>query len=312
MLALLVLVLIPFTDAESEAQLLLSGCIGLAALLTDFWPRFVSTWNTLLGRILILLLYAILANMAIAASAQTLNNIVGIEPWLLFYSLGFTALFLAPFWLLIVTMIAIFLFMTVQQFILMFNLLLKLIRLKRFKINSGQKHPTTTAVVKLIVMPGMFWAIVNAIGSYGEVINTDSSHQTGVNCAENKERPECQDNFSEKFSEAFGLSSKEKQEVAEALEAATAETKKSVDEQLETKTSEETKEKTKKKDQFSFPYVIASFVYNMELFSSTQCVQAPGEKALFIGENDIFIGKPNKTSPIGYDFYVRTCVLKSY
>ncbi len=313
--SLLIFVIMLFSDEDKTNLWVISGCIALAALAVELWPNFIRTWNTFLGRIIILVTYAIMANLAIAQAYQELNRIVGIDPSPLFYSLGFVTLLMAPVYILAITLLVMMLVMIWQQIVLIINLVFKLIRLKSIRINSQIKHPTTTAFVKMVLIPGMFAAIIGALDVYGNNINFGGAN-LGITCTDDGKVVDCPEDAPKTYTD---LASRINQEMKEEFDdkprdkkVETAVTLGGSENSAQALPTEGSKDSDKNKTANRMAYATAKFVYDYELFANTQCIQAPGEKVMFIGEFDIFVGKPNKQSPTGFDFYVRNCILKNY
>ena len=316
--ALFVFVLFIFDETDDYTFFYLSGWIALAGMVADIWPGFIRVWNTFIGRVVVLVTYAIVANIAVAVAYQELNEIVGIDPSPLFYSLGFMILLIAPAFILTITMLVMLVVWMWQQTVFLVNLFLKLIRLKSFKLNSQIKHPTTTAFIKLFLIVPIVGAIISGFQMY-DGINI-SGVSVGQRCYDDNGKTINCGTVSQAFIEGVKHGwneEKERQKQAEnadGKEVTTAETT-PADENAE---SDNTSEQVAKeqpaapKEKFNMAKVVAGFVFEMELYERTQCVQAPDEKAMFIGEYDIFVARPNDQNPVGYDFYVRNCVVRSY
>lgn len=308
MTALLVFVFFLFSEEGDYFLFKLSGVIALFAMAVDIWPGFIRVWNTFLGRIIILVTYAVVANIAIAASYQKLNEVVGIDPSPLFYSIGFVTLLMAPIFILTITLLVMLGVWTWQQSVLLINLLLALFRLKSLKLNSKIKHPTRTALLKLFLIVPMFGAVISGYEIYGDNLHI-AGVSVGVTCTDSDgNKVDCPEDGPNSFSEVAEVVGKE------LKKGFNPENPEDVV-QLENNIKSLEQNKVNKElpgDRFNMSTLVGGFVYEMELYSNIQCIMAPEEKAMFIGEYDIFVAKRNKHSPSGYDFYVRNCVAKQY
>ncbi|MDM7859401.1 hypothetical protein QTP81_02125 [Alteromonas sp. ASW11-36] len=144
------------------------GVLAFIALALETWPLIVKIWSSLLGRILLILFYIIVTNLAVATGAQMLNKIVGIDPAFLFYSKGFVTLLIAPLWILSLTLLIMLVYFVFLQLALMFKLALRLLRFKFHLANQKLAYPTRTAVLKMFLIPFMFATSVSLIERYGK------------------------------------------------------------------------------------------------------------------------------------------------
>jgi hypothetical protein len=67
-------------DIKHEPELIWVGFIAGAGVIRELWHVFNRIWEHMLGKALILFLYAATANFALAISALKINVITGIEP----------------------------------------------------------------------------------------------------------------------------------------------------------------------------------------------------------------------------------------
>ncbi|NVK24232.1 MAG: hypothetical protein HWE10_04840 [Gammaproteobacteria bacterium] len=290
----------------------LTGLLALAALFSEVWPRFVKVWETLLGRVFIVLFYAILANLAVAIAAQKVNEVVGIDPSPLFYTLGFTTVVLAPLWFLGLTAVSMVVYMIALQIWIIIVFLLKLIRVPIYR-NTGKTkvlYPILTNVLRVILIPIM----LSSLAAVAEVYVGDIDYQL---TDESKEKVTNVSN---------GLKDTIKNQAAkDAGRALNVEEQSALDEVFSSFEQELVGEKQPSSD--SAPPIetekgdgpddkkilklIASFVHNIETFEYSQCKKADNERAVFVGETDILISKENPEARLGYEFSVRVCELKT-
>lgn len=144
------------------------GMLAFAALVLETWPVIVKIWSSLLGRVVLILFYIMVTNIAVASAAQMLNKIVGVDPAVLFYAKGFVTLLLAPLWILSLTlfiMLAYFIFLLLAQFV---KLALRLLRFKFHLANQKMVYPTRTVLLKMFLIPFMFTTSVSLIERYGK------------------------------------------------------------------------------------------------------------------------------------------------
>ena len=299
--ALFLLLLLAINDDLTDSNLNSIGLIALLALAIELWPKVVATWETLLGRVLIILSYAIIGNFSFAFAGQELNKIVGIDPSPLYYSISFVTLVMAPLGILFMTLLVMIFYMIFIQVALLFKVLMRLLRIGHGKKNNGIKYPITTALSRLILAAPMFMTLEAAIGSYSGDLSDVSFSARKSNSQQEPVKLGTQDVLDEIKNELKKAAVENK-----AKEVDSTEPKPAFTELAEALEMNE-KEPITRLDQ-----AIAAFVHNVELFKHSQCVKAENEHVMYIGENDILVSKPNPNSKTGYDFSVRPCTLKSY
>ena len=308
-LAILVLIINGLSAAEGgddDEVIFLPGLIAIAGLAIDIWPKFVTLWNTMLGRICIVTVYVILANFAVAMAAQKVNQIVGIDPSSMFYTLGFVTLLMAPIWFIVVTVIGMLFYMFVTQVVFLVAIFFSLIRVKLNVSFNSLIFPKTTMLLKLILVPVMLASLMVILKAYGSEFA-----QISVFTEEEIESTiEKNIDPNTKSVDTLAISHTEKNQQQSSsnmldTDKLTAEND-PTPEQLEAINPLISKDMSSRMDK-----VIAKFVYWIEGFEFSQCIKADQERFLFVGESDILIITPNKESPLAYDFSVKTCQLTS-
>ena len=292
LLALVLMLVFAIQGAFEKTKIVVVGLIALTALAIELWPKFVMIWETLLGRVIIILTYAVIGNFAVAFAARKLNEIVGIDPSPLFYSISFATLIMAPAWILTLTLFAMALYTIAIQIGVLLRVGLKYLRLIKNEQN-GMRYPITTAFTRLILMPAMFTTLVSGIESYDGRSTINVVNKQGRQAEDSKELTEAvEPELLESTGEAKDAKSAE--ELPGALEQAAENDNEQEDENM------------------NLDKLIAAFVHNVELFEYSQCIKAKNEHVIYIGESDILVSRPNPDSQFGYDFSVRSCTLKSY
>ena len=132
-------------------NLVLVSIPAALALCIEFWPRFVKCWDSILGKALILLVYAIIANFALVSASGIVNEITQVSATHFTYSHNFAILLFLPSWVIGISFIFLLLFQIVMPFYLMALLALKLFGLKGVRLISRCEYPFITALVRFIV-----------------------------------------------------------------------------------------------------------------------------------------------------------------
>jgi len=300
-----------------------TGVLALAGLFIEVWPKFVKVWESLLGRIFIVLFYAIIANLAVAIAAQKVNAVVGIDPSPLFYTLGFTTVLLAPMWLLGFTVVFMVLYMVFLQLWLITVFLLKLIRVPIYRDPTKFKvaFPITTNIIRIILLPIMMTSLTTVAELYvGDIHFGTPGVVEQVLQQDERSKEQLIADIDRKVKELEGsgkdVSEVLKQELQQAQNEAPENVQLSKDllaliqkeagqSYAEKYDNTESAERQNKR----ISELIAWFVHKVETFEFSQCEKTEDERAVYIGESDILVSKKNNDAEFGYDFSVRTCQL---
>lgn len=117
-------------DLNLDPTLIWVGVIAGIGLIRELWHVFNRLWENMLGKGLILVLYAATANFALAIAALKVNNITGIEPGPFVFTIGFTTLLMLPLWLLISSIVFFTVALIVNFLWLILSVLLRIVRIK--------------------------------------------------------------------------------------------------------------------------------------------------------------------------------------
>lgn len=297
------------------------GFIAIIGMAMELWPKFVAAWNNLLGRFVIIISYAVVANFAVAFAAQKVNEVIGIDPTPLFYSIGFATLLMAPIWMLTLSAAVMVVYVIFLQSLILLRILLKLVRLDKFFQSASPKSSFSMALVKLILIPAMLTTLVAAIEFYSGEFDASDMQNTVKSIGKNS--PYNKGNKSDEDSENDDLTidlsvNKERENAVEIQEAvlvdhsggdnAKSPDKKTTGELV----NENTAEDVELNIDFTFNHLISIFVHNVELFKYSQCIKTDKERVLSIGEFDILVSEPDETAQYGHKFTVRNCQLKTF
>jgi len=312
LIALLLMLAFAMQDAFEEGNVIFVGMIALAALAIELWPKFVAIWETLLGRVVIILSYAIIGNFAVAFASQKLNEIVGIDPSPLFYSISFATLLMAPIWILTMTLLAMALYTIAIQIGVLLKVTLKKLRLIKNE-DDGMRYPVTTAFTRLILMPAMFMTLVSAIDSYGG----DATARVVDEQGQEIESKSLISAISEEFSKSQRQSAEpevaeQKLPENESSDSSPSENNQAISDDTENDSEDKNADANEDVNKVNLDRIIAAFVHHVELFKYSQCIKTKKEHVIYIGDSDILVSKYVPDSRYGYEFSVRPCTLKSY
>ena len=328
----LALLILAFQLIFSEVKYELIGAVALAAMAVEMWPKFVQIWETLLGRVVVVVTYAIVGNFVVAFAGHKLNEIVGIDPGSLFYATSFVSLLTAPIWIVTITLIVMLMYVAIKQVWFFVTLIPWILGLYEKTSNRVKMYPKITRVTRIAMMPFMFMFLVSVLELYGEEAGDDTgfvkSFTEGVN--EGFNRPQTKQQIRDEIQKTRDTENLTPEELkaTQVIEDLIAPESKeqAADKNTEIVATDPAKEEksTDKNDDIvvssngvtigsgaKLDKAIATFVYYVEGFKYSQCEKTDKERIVPIGEYDILAIKPDD-SKLGYHFSVRACKLKDY
>jgi hypothetical protein len=283
--AFLLLIVNVDQDVQNETGLLWVGAIAGIGLIRELWHVFIRIWEHMLGKGLILVLYAATANFALAISALKINIITGIEPGPFVFTLGFATLIMLPFWLLMSSIMFFSVALVAGNLWLIVGVLLRLVRIKVRVHWEDKVFVIVTMILRLVLIPYVIMSIFFMAIPYAEQIELFEQPITML-----KEKQEDANNSPEEIKDKVGLDKSEPKNIKITLN----------------------------KTQFILPVdeagkirwldkFIAGFIYHFETYPKSACLKLPEQRSLPIDENLILLVTRNDSS-LGYEFSVGPCI----
>jgi len=137
-------------DIESGLFEAIMFGFALVGIVSETWPKFMVLWNSLPGKAVILFVYAIIANFALASASGMVNSITGVSASALPYSHNFALILMVPSWFFVTTLMALVGGMLVIFVYLFFLLLLKPFGVQRLWHQPGYRFVLSTAVARFV------------------------------------------------------------------------------------------------------------------------------------------------------------------
>ena len=283
LLAIFLLLIQSEQDIGDVSELLWVGVIAGIGLVRELWHVFNRIWEHMLGKGLILVLYAATANFALAISALKINIITGIEPGPFVFTLGFATLIMLPFWLLMTSVIFFSVALIAGNLWLIIGLLLRLVRVK-IKVHWEDKSfVIITMILRIILIPNVIVSIFFLAVPYAKQIELFEQSIALVKTAVKEEQ---------------------KNELGDKTIINEAKTKNNTftfnNRAFTLPVDEESQIKWLDK-------LIAGFIYHFETYPKSACKKQPLQRSLPIDENLILLVTEDD-SALGYKFSVGPCV----
>ena len=170
----LALILFVFADGDIEEQNSTMWLIGLFAffgMARELWAIFIKVWESTFGRLILLVLYAAIANFTLAVASQKVNIVINADPTQLYHTLGVTTLLILPLWLMIVSVVAMIVIFGLLQIVRLLRGLLVSMRIIGKKAKPKEAFPKTFSVVRLILLAPVSMTMITSLSWYGDQLN---------------------------------------------------------------------------------------------------------------------------------------------
>ncbi|MCL2915125.1 hypothetical protein L2725_15300 [Shewanella corallii] len=280
-------------DVESYSFQFL-GLLALAGITVEFWPKFLKVWESLQGRALILLFYAVVANFALGNASGLVNEVTGVSAGALPYSHNFALLLNMPVWFFITSLVALLFWQLLMPFYLFLLLLLKLFGMHGLWHPPHYRYVFTTALVRY----AWSWVLFTQLWFFG--------HMTGIAGNEGVDA-DYYAQFTTELTEAIEQEEQLKQQELSAEELQIA-----LDKIAEGK--EELEVMVSRADQFYLrqKQLLAWFVFDYEADGKSRCQHPPGSKVVELNDYEILLITDQQNydtdSEIGYQYQVLPCI----
>jgi hypothetical protein len=256
----------------------LLGFLGVSlfgAVISDIWQGFVRIWHSLPGKAFILVCYAVLANFCFALADSSVNNLIGVRPDVVPFSVNLTLMLLAPFWCFILAfaLLTVYLLLHTLKFCLL--LLLRPLGVRSHHLQNGS-YPKLSLAVRLAFLPVVFMYLTAVMTGYltGDTAALDMFQAEDA-----------------------------------AVQAPSSVEHKTSDIDIDLfKTEPETYDLSGINPQVGWiNRSVARFLYSVESLSKSQCVMQGTEHLVHLNDYEVLVITPDAKQPYGYQYKVRAC-----
>lgn len=293
-------------DIEEGSTLLWVGAIAGFGLIRELWHVFNRIWDNILGKALVFVLYAATANFAIAVSALKVNAIAGIEPFPFVFSIGFATLLMLPFWLLIASLLFFSIALVVGNLWLIASVLLRIIRIKVQVHWEDKSFVFATMILRVVLIPYVIMSVFYMAVPYAEEVQLFKDPIQFLKKAV-KEDTESNQNAEDILGSDLAQTEPEN----ELSQEVSVPTEPPIDNEpnvnitvsgnLAAVLNQEGEESSG-----IFDKLIATFIYEFEMYPYSACKKRPEQKSLIINENSVLLVEKDD-SELGFKFSVAAC-----
>ncbi|GMM70555.1 hypothetical protein MTsDn5_05070 [Alteromonas gracilis] len=259
---------------------------ALAGIVSETWPRFMVLWNSLPGKALILFIYAIIANFALASASGLVNSITGVSASALPYSHNFALILMVPSWFFVTTLMALVGGMLVIFVYLFFLLLLKPFGVQRLWHQQGYRYVLSTAVARFVWTLGVSLQLGVLAGQVGLLSEFSSDSANALITIEDTPKNKLENSDAQ-------LTEEQTEDVSELEKDLTT---------LLTDAKEKSIDYKKTQRQ-----ALASFIYEFEADSRSRCAHPEGTRVIELNDYEILQIVQSTEAEDGYIYSVEPC-----
>lgn len=258
---------------------------ALVGIVSETWPKFMVLWNSLPGKAVILFVYAIIANFALASASGMVNSITGVSASALPYSHNFALILMVPSWFFVTTLMALVGGMLVIFVYLFFLLLLKPFGVQRLWHQPGYRFVLSTAVARFVWTLGValqLGILAGQVGLLSEFSSDSANPLIAIEETENKrENSESQ------------LTEEQAENVSELERDLTT---------LLTNAKQKSVDYKKAQRQ-----ALANFIYEFEADSRSRCAHPEGTRVIELNDYEILQIEKTADAAEGFVYTVEPC-----
>lgn len=258
---------------------------ALVGIVSETWPKFMVLWNSLPGKAVILFVYAIIANFALASASGMVNSITGVSASALPYSHNFALILMVPSWFFVTTLMALVGGMLVIFVYLFFLLLLKPFGVQRLWHQPGYRFVLSTAVARFVWTLGValqLGILAGQVGLLSEFSSDSANPLITIEETENKrENSESQ------------LTEEQAEDVSELERDLT---------KLLTNAKQKSVDYKKAQRQ-----ALANFIYEFEADSRSRCAHPEGSRVIELNDYEILQIEKTADAAEGFLYTVKPC-----
>lgn len=258
---------------------------ALVGIVSETWPKFMALWNSLPGKAVILFVYAIIANFALASASGMVNSITGVSASALPYSHNFALILMVPSWFFVTTLMALVGGMLVIFVYLFFLLLLKPFGVQRLWHQPGYRFVLSTAVARFVWTLGValqLGILAGQVGLLSEFSSDSANPLITIEETENKrENSESQ------------LTEEQAEDVSELERDLT---------KLLTNAKQKSVDYKKAQRQ-----ALANFIYEFEADSRSRCAHPEGTRVIELNDYEILQIEKTADAAEGFVYKVEPC-----
>ncbi|GMM86182.1 hypothetical protein [Pseudoalteromonas sp. MTN2-4] len=270
----------------------------LTALVIELWPKLIKFWEHTIGKAIIFIFYAFLANYALAYAAGTINQITGVSADHFPYTHNLSLMLSIPTWFMISTFIVLILTPLLQPVYMVFLLLLKPFGLQYRWHKPDYRFPIITSFIRMslctiIALAFFLITVLSGVsGSMKTIFSTVIGNFSSINLAYGTSK-DADETSNEDALTISTTATKSKNNITEV--------------NTQKNTDHEYYERVNNYDN-RIKQILAYFIYELEADSYSRCQVTPGRRVVELNDYDILEIWPIEGKEKAYHFEVKPCI----
>jgi hypothetical protein len=288
----------------------------LYAVTLDMWQGFLRIWNSLAGKAVIIVFYAILGNFCFAMAESQVNNLIGIRTDVVPFTVNLAVLLLAPIWSFGLSLVVLTIYTILHTCKIMLLLLLRPLGVRSHHILGDEAYPVKTLLARIVYLP-VFMSCLAVLptaylaGDSTELEQMFSSEPTVISV-----KPE--DGVDKTVAAAEQDANNAQHSAEQAAAGATTDSNPNADQLTgpavaagnNRKNSSNLLEFNGNISLSTIPWLnrtLAGFLYQIESMGRSSCVMSGQEHLVHINDYEVLVITPDKKAETGYQYQVRLC-----
>lgn len=293
LVAVSALLLAMFGLLPAAVAFLLATVASMAAFALDAWPQLEKFWHSLYGKALMIFIYAIFLNVVLAYAEASVNNLTGVKPDTMRYTVNLVALMLAPAWLIGGSALLMLLYMMLHLSKISLFLLFRPLGLRSKHFFEGEAYPLSSLLLRILLLPFTGIMLILMTDAYLDGRAYVKLDETYIGFDRDVAKDNTQQDSGQQGNQQQG--SQHQNNLQQAS-----------DWHWINSSGPYPDDKTNNTYHW-YEMLAASFLYQVESQGKSSCVLQAEEHGVQVGEFDLLVIKPDLNQPSGYHFSVRPC-----
>ncbi|MBE0344880.1 hypothetical protein [Pseudoalteromonas peptidolytica] len=279
------------------------------ALCYEFWPRIITFWESIPGKTLILLFYALIANFVLVQADGRINDLTGVSTDNFPYTHNLSVLLSLPTWFFITSTFLLILTQLLMTLYVVLLFLLKPLRIKPFWHETHYRFPATTAIIRLIMCFVLLAFLVlgitksGASNTIGELSSDFKIDENGITFEARGTVPEAAESLTTDIKAASTELNELQTTPPETQNSESTSLSVSINNGSETDKSDASQNYDEVLNQ-----ILAYFIFRFESDGSSRCEHTEGSNIVELNDYEILEIMPNSTAKYGYTYTVKPCI----
>lgn len=287
----------------------------LYAVTLDMWQGFLRIWNSLAGKAVIIVFYAILGNFCFAMAESQVNNLIGIRTDVVPYTVNLAVLLLAPIWSFSLSLAVLALYTALHTCKIILLLLLRPLGVRSHHILGDEAYPVKTLLARIVYLPVFMSCLAVLPTAY---LAGDSTELEQMFSGDPKViSVNTEDGVDKTVAAAEQTANNAERSGEQAATGAATDSIHNADQLTGPAVTAGNNRKNSSLLEIdgnislsTIPWLnrtLAGFLYQIESMGRSSCVMSGQEHLVHINDYEVLVITPDKKAETGYQYQIRLC-----